>query len=226
MLDGNTLVKKGDLELGPPLATQTLDPQKSITPSVVAETIQQGAHFGIDAGGKLYMYRKGVYTPCGENEIGKLVMLCLENLGMLFKWSSHRMREVLAYIRTMAPKISDCPPLDQINLENGLLRLGTREFTPHTPDWLSSVRIPVSFNSNAECPEINSFIKSTLPADAVEVAYELAADLLTPDRSHQKAILLVGEGGNGKSTFLSLLTNYQQGPSPAERCSRPLSCQD
>jgi P4 family phage/plasmid primase-like protien len=40
------------------------------------------------------------------------------------------------------------------------------------------------------------------------LAWEILGDLLTPDRSIQKAICLVGEGGNGKSAFLDLAANF------------------
>ena len=40
------------------------------------------------------------------------------------------------------------------------------------------------------------------------LAWEILGDLLTPDRSVQKAICLLGEGGNGKSVFLDLATHF------------------
>ncbi len=40
------------------------------------------------------------------------------------------------------------------------------------------------------------------------MAYELAGDLLTPDRSIQQAVLLLGEGANGKGTYLRLLVTF------------------
>src|SRR5207302_650232 len=48
----------------------------------------------------------------------------------------------------------------------------------------------------------------TFPPDARAVAWEILADLLTPDRSIQKAALLAGEGGNGKSRFLAATSAF------------------
>ena len=39
------------------------------------------------------------------------------------------------------------------------------------------------------------------PKDSFELAWEVLGDLLTPDRSIQEAICIVGEGGNGKGVF-------------------------
>jgi putative DNA primase/helicase len=40
------------------------------------------------------------------------------------------------------------------------------------------------------------------PRDAEAIAWEIPAWLMTPDTSIQKAILLIGDGSNGKSTYL------------------------
>jgi putative DNA primase/helicase len=40
------------------------------------------------------------------------------------------------------------------------------------------------------------------------LAWQVLGDLLTPDRSIQKAIALIGEGGNGKGVFLQLAVNF------------------
>jgi putative DNA primase/helicase len=46
------------------------------------------------------------------------------------------------------------------------------------------------------------------PKDSVELAWEILGDLITSDRSIQKAICVVGEGGNGKSVFCQLCINF------------------
>ena len=46
------------------------------------------------------------------------------------------------------------------------------------------------------------------PEDSVELAWEILGDLITAESSIQKAICVVGEGGNGKSTFCQLCTSF------------------
>ena len=132
----------------------------------------------------------------------------LHQHGRSGKWSSHRSEEVVKYLTVDAPPLWECPPLDQINLLNGRLHLGTGEFLPNSPSWVSPIQIPVAYDPAAICPAIDDFFQAVLPEDNVVIGYELAADIVTPDRSCQRAFILNGPGGNGKSTFLSLLTRF------------------
>jgi putative DNA primase/helicase len=68
--------------------------------------------------------------------------------------------------------------------------------------------IPLVFHPEATCPAIDKFIGEVFPEDAADLGWEVLGDLLTPDRSVQKAICLFGEGGNGKSAFLDLATRF------------------
>jgi putative DNA primase/helicase len=85
---------------------------------------------------------------------------------------------------------------------NGLLDLETRKLSPHSADFLSAVQIPVKFDADARCPAWDKFISEVFPSDSEAIAWEIVAWLMTPDTSIQKAILLLGDGANGKSTYL------------------------
>ena len=100
------------------------------------------------------------------------------------------------------------PPADILNLQNGLLDVRTGVLKPHTPDHLSAVQIPVTYDPDATCPAWETFVGETFPEDATDLAWELAAKLMTSDSAGQKATLFVGEGGNGKSTFLAGLNAF------------------
>src|SRR5262249_38580390 len=54
----------------------------------------------------------------------------------------------------------------------------------------------------ARCPAWDKFISEVFPGDSEAIAWEIPAWLMTPDTSIQKAILLMGDGANGKSTYL------------------------
>jgi P4 family phage/plasmid primase-like protien len=101
-----------------------------------------------------------------------------------------------------APRLWEQPPRAQVNVLNGILDVETEELTSHTAEFLSAVQIPVVYDPTAECPAWDRFISETFPPDARQLAYEIPAWLMTPDTSIQKAILLLGEGANGKSTYL------------------------
>jgi putative DNA primase/helicase len=91
---------------------------------------------------------------------------------------------------------------------NGLLDVRTRELKPHTPKFLSTIRIPVTYDPNAACPRITQFFSEVLQPQDVPVIEELFGYCLIPDYSIQRAFLFVGDGANGKSTLLNLLKTF------------------
>lgn len=95
-----------------------------------------------------------------------------------------------------------------INLENGLLDVRTKVLKPHTPKFLSTIRIPVTYDSQADCPRITQFFREVLWPEDIPVMEELFGYCLIPDYSIQKGFLFLGEGANGKSTLLSLLKAF------------------
>jgi len=175
---------------------------------VLADAICKSEHFAQDAGCKLYRYTGGVYKTKAEGFIRSQVKALCIGLRMADEWSTHLASEVVEFIRVDAPELWERPRLDLLNVKNGLLRIVDRVLLPHSPDHLSSVQLPVEYDPKAECPVIRKFVSEVFPADAVLVAWELAAWLMLPNTSIQKAVLLLGEGANGKSTWLTLLIAF------------------
>lgn len=179
-----------------------IPPEKIATTKVLADIICADNHFAQDAGGKLYRYSGGVYKLYAERYIQQQVKTILEDYGLWEKWSTHRASEVVEYIRVDAPDLWERPPLERVNVANGILELETGTLSPHSPEYLSPVQLPVEYDPEARCPEWERFVETTFPADTQDLAFEIVADLMTPDRSIQKALLLIGEGDNGKSVYL------------------------
>lgn len=174
----------------------------------LADGIEVEARFAQDGGGMLFRYADGSYRPDGEAFIQRRVKELLEEWARPDAWSTRRANEVVEYIRVSAPLLWERPPLDTVNVENGLLSVHTRELRPHSPDFLSPVQLPVRFDPEATCPAWEKFVAEVFPKDAQEVAFELPALLMRPDTRSQKATLLDGEGANGKSTYLAALRAF------------------
>jgi P4 family phage/plasmid primase-like protien len=178
------------------------------TIKALADAITAKDHFAQDSGGKLYRFVDGAYRHYAERYIRRRVKEILEEEGRADKWSSHKANEVAEYIRADAPELWESPPLDEVNVLNGILNLETREVREHDPKFLTPVQIPVAYDPEARCPAWEQFVSEVFPDDAQDLAFELAADLITPSRSAQQAILLLGEGSNGKSRYLRALTAF------------------
>lgn len=174
----------------------------------VAQLVCQKEIFAQDEGGKLYRYQGGVYRPGGEAFVRARVKKLSKKLDRLAEWSSHVANEVVEYIRVDSPKLWQRPSVDVINVKNGLLNLETRELVAHSPDHLSATQLPFDYDPAATCPKIDKFISEVFPDDAITLAYEIPAWLMTPDTSIQKAVLLIGPGGNGKSRYLRMIESF------------------
>lgn len=212
LADGETLLRQAvddaaewhpgeDEELGLRIAADGLT-------KVLADAICEDNHFARDAGGKLYRFRGGAYRAQAEQYVKGRIKAILEEWKYTREWTPRQSNAVVEYIGVDAPELWERPQLDVINVKNGLLRLSDRTLLDHSPEHLSCVQLPVKYDPEATCPAIDKFVSEVFPADAIELAYEIAGDLMQPDRSIQKAILATGEGSNGKSTYLDLLATF------------------
>jgi putative DNA primase/helicase len=183
--------KPNTIHVGPRFATSEL-----------AQAITADSHFAVDQGGKLYVYHTGTYKPCGESYVKRRVKTILGALDISRQWSSRKAEEIIKYIAVDAPELLERPDTDVVNVENGLLNVRTRQLRAHSPEFLSPVQIPLKFDPTARCPAWDKFIGEVFPGDAEAIAWEIPAWLMTPDTSIQKAVLLIGDGANGKSTYL------------------------
>jgi P4 family phage/plasmid primase-like protien len=164
--------------------------------------------FAQDSGGWLYRYANGVYKPDGEAHVKRRVKAQLEARMQAREWSSSRADEVVEYIRVDSPSVWERPPLDNVNVANGLLDTKAGELKPHSPEFLSPVQLPVKYDPTAKCPAWEKFVSEVFPDDSQEIAWEVPAWLMTPDISIQKALLLLGEGSNGKSVYLEAVRAF------------------
>ncbi len=150
-------------------------------------------------GAQVYVYRDGYYQP-GEKLLAQSIV---DRLGP--DWARRKADEITAYLRIVSPELLESPPLEIVNVANGLLNVKTRELAEHSPTHLSPVRIAAAYDPDAKCPAIDKFLKASIP-DLVALFEEIAGYVITPDNRYQKAVMLMGPGGTGKTTALGLLT--------------------
>lgn len=184
------------------------DGHEVISTARLAEAILERDVFAVDEGLSLYWFDGGCYAPRGERRIKARVKHLMNDLGYSTKWTSRKQEEVAEYVRVDAPRLEPVPPPDTLNCENGLLDLKTAELRPHSPDFLSPIQLPVVYDPRACCSAWLRFVEQTFPGDCQDLPWELAAWLMAADTSIQKAVLLLGEGSNGKSAFLAALTAF------------------
>ena len=148
-------------------------------------------------GAQLYVYSDGHYQP-GERHLQQRIVELLGD-----GWTKRRAEEIVAFLRITSPELWESPPVNTINVTNGL-DVTTRELKPHTPEHLSPVRIAATYYPGATCPAINAFLDSTIP-DLTAIFMEIVGYVITPDNRLQKAFFFIGPGGTGKSTAANVI---------------------
>ncbi len=93
-----------------------------------------------------------------------------------------------------------------LNLKNGLYDIEKGELKNHTPNYLSLVQIPINYNPDAIPFSFIKFMKECLPEpNDLYLMLEGFANCLLKNTNYEKVFMLIGEGANGKSTFLAIM---------------------
>jgi len=92
-------------------------------------------------------------------------------------------------------------------MKNGSFNLLTGELTEHSPDYMAKSKIPISYDKNAECPTFIKFLERVLPkTEHRKFWQEWVGYHFLKDYRFQRTVILQGDGDNGKSTLLSVLS--------------------
>lgn len=152
-------------------------------------------------GSHIYIYKNGVYHRDHGGIIGRLVV---EKLGDMFK--RDRLNETISYLqnkRWIKPERIDTDK-ELVNVKNGLLEWKTGVLHPHTPDHLSTIQLPITYNPEAKAPNVEKFFANIVASDTIPTLCEWFGYSLIPSTRYEKAVILTGTGANGKSKFLEL----------------------
>jgi P4 family phage/plasmid primase-like protien len=153
------------------------------------------------AASQLWVYQHGVYRPEGEAVLRTDAQALLGNERRV-----DRINEALNYVE-VATRLEEEPPAEAqyINLRNGRLDWATGILEPHTSACFTTVQLPIAYDPDATCPDFDAYLKSTFEPDDIPLIEEILGWCLVPDRRFEHAIMLTGEGENGKSVFLDLV---------------------
>ncbi len=157
---------------------------------------------------RFYIYKNGVWTP----NAGRIETEIARQLGNRYR-NTHA-RNVLDLIR-FSPNSAriTCEPVPQfINMRNGMIDWRTGQPHPHSPGHRSTVQLPVEYDPGATCPAFDRFLAEVLPRDCLPTKddpngfiWELIGYTLFSGNPLHIAILLYGNGRNGKGTLIRVL---------------------
>jgi putative DNA primase/helicase len=99
-------------------------------------------------------------------------------------------------------------------VKNGLLdintlRAGSVRLVPNSPNWFSTVGFPVHFDQAADCVRWRNFLDEVMEGDQerIDLIQDWTGYLLMTDTSQHSFVVAEGEGANGKSVLLEVLTS-------------------
>lgn len=103
-----------------------------------------------------------------------------------------------------------------IAVENGLVNLKTRDLVPNAPDALMVKYCDVRYDPSADCPTWRKCVSTWFGSEEVAWYMQKVLGKMLAGRPDEEAFyLLIGDGANGKSSFLETISEVMGGYSKA-----------
>lgn len=154
---------------------------------------------------EIWIYRDGIYQPEGKSEIKEILRKLLGSWYSAFVFNG-----VIAKIEPdtfiEADDFFNRNYKEEIPVQNGILNVVTKKLNPFTPNKIFISKLPVGYNPEATCKNIEKFLEDVLSnQEDKKVFYELGGFTLFKEYTFEKAFMLIGEGRNGKGKTLELI---------------------
>ncbi|MEG2625926.1 MAG: phage/plasmid primase, P4 family [Christensenella sp.] len=150
-----------------------------------------------------YEYQRGAWRFKADEQLQVYIS---EELG--FYRTGARLSSIIKLIKsdTITTETFDKKPL--FNFINGTLELATGLFREHRPDDLLSIQANYPYSPTASYKNWAKFIKQICNYNPkrMSLLQELSGYILFPTCELERIFVLMGDGGNGKSKFLEMLT--------------------
>lgn len=161
-----------------------------------------------------YHFENNYWKPYSRELVKKKILDILAE-----KYTQGRVNNILDIIQLNIIRQSDEINLNTqknwINVKNGMYSLSEKKLIKHSPDTkllYSTNLFPLNFNSKAKYDRWERFIDEIFQhdhdkEDKKALLQEFLGLCLTPNVTYQKAMLLLGNGSNGKSIAITVLEN-------------------
>jgi len=152
----------------------------------------------------VYTETKGIYEE-GEKKVRQMVVNLIGSHA-----SNHVHSEVIMFVKNLTYQEPDeiFSPNTIITLINGNYDIEKNELLEHTSDIYTTSRLPIKYDSDADCPLIKKFVSEIVEEDNTELIREIIGYCLWREYHFQKAFMLIGEGENGKSVLINVIKAF------------------
>ena len=155
--------------------------------------------------GEILYYENGIYRRGGEIKIDEMVQrgACHHTI--------HICNEIKKIIQNMTYRDRselDANPL-LLCVKNGIIDLNTMKLQEHAPTTFLRTQINAVYAPNAKADRYGRFIAEVIPTERERTLFHeiTASALLRNHLNVEKAVMLVGPGGSGKSVLLKTIAS-------------------
>ena len=184
------------------IVTLLIGPQESIR--WLTDAIMREYTFAtMDDNDVIYYYNsEGIFVKGGNTIIKKQIELLRPSA------TTYQVHEIINHIRrsTFVSRSDFDNNINILNTDNCTLNIHTLETRPHSPDYLSLVKIQVKYDPEAKCTLLLEFFNQVLRPEDIPVVIQMIGYCLYKTWIYQKSFMLFGRtGSNGKGVLLNII---------------------
>ena len=175
------------------------------------EILARHPHLRKNEIGIFFQYVNGVYKMMSDQEISDIILNGLYE-DMLWGYRTKRnVSDKVACLLSIIPPLVVTDDKGYIaNVKNGLLNIYTKELMPHSPDFVSLIQYPVVYAPEAKAPVwercVNDWMSGPEQEEKIRLIKQFCGYCLSSSMLYDRALFMVGDGGNGKSTFIDTIS--------------------
>jgi putative DNA primase/helicase len=179
--------------------------ERGFVPPLLGDELMQNYRFiTLSDTKEIYVFRDNIHQRNGDIVIRSE---CARLLGEAYR--KNRANEVVDYIQAKTYRERKEPPIHLVPVQNGVYNLNTKKLEPFDPEHFWTFKIPIHYDAKATPKKIVEFIKSiTESTEDAQTLAQFAGYCLYRGYPIHKALILLGHGANGKSTYISLLEAF------------------
>lgn len=152
-----------------------------------------------------YLYHEGTYKKVFVREMQDLI---LRKKALTRTMSLQYLKNIVDRIATIKKcHLDKFNTNEYINFKNGLFSIEDGTLKAHTSEVISTIQIPYEYDNKAICPLWEKSLIEIMEGDKnkIRTLQEFFGYCLTREVKQEKALVLTGNGANGKSTILHTL---------------------
>lgn len=158
--------------------------------------------------GDLRIYGNGIYQTCKNKYTANNMMVELAgDMGLVL--TPAQINDALEMVKSKTPSGEIETPLNLIPVNNGVLNLNTMELEEYTLENVFLSKYPINYNPDAADPiKFNEMIKTTFAGveEQIPLVQEIFGYCFLRSYFIEAIFFLIGNGGNGKSLLLNILS--------------------